>query len=172
MSSKKMMMFSAFVVCTSATAQQSPQVLPVPIQQQVVPSISDAQPTLKPWPADKKLSIGELSALQESKEREALLNRLGYTTAKASAPPPAPTSTRPVRATAAGPALSTVVVNGVFGPARDPRAEVSVDGITRAVRAGETFSGITVIGISRNGVALKKGPHPVKTVAVGQHAAL
>jgi hypothetical protein len=171
MSSKKMkMMLSALVVCTSAGAQQSPQVLPVPIQQQVVPSIADAQPALKPWPADKKLSIGELSALQESKEREALLNRLGYTTARPNPPPPP--STRPVRASAAGPAISSVVVNGVFGPARDPRAEVSVDGITRAVRAGESISGITVVSISKNGVALKKGARPTKTVAVGQHVAL
>jgi hypothetical protein len=171
MSSNKMMLV-ALVVCTSAAAQQSPQVLPVPIQQQIVPSISEVQPALKPWPADKKLSIGELSALQESKEREALLSRLGYTTAKPSPPPSTTTSTRPVRATAAVAARTTVVLNGVFGPARDPRAEVSVDGITRAVRAGETISGITVIGISKNGVALKKGAHPAKTVAVGQYAAL
>lgn len=160
-------LFALLGAITQAFAQTPPQVVPVPIQSQA-PSV-ELKPALKPWPADKKLTIGELSALQEAKEREALLNKFGYTAQAQQVRSASPISESPRTTRAGAPAAAPTrfSVTGIFGSTTDPRAEILVDGMVRAVRAGDSVAGITVVHIERGSVVVRKGSRPTRAVAVG-----
>ncbi len=152
-------------ITSQAFAQTPPQVVPMPIQSQV-PSV-ESKPALKPWPADKKLTIAELSALQEAREREALLNKFGYTAQQVRNASPVSESPRTTRPGAPAAAPTRVSVTGIFGSAKDPRAEILVDGTVRAVRAGDSVGAITVVRIERGSVVVRKGARPTRAVTVG-----
>ncbi len=104
--------------------------------------------------------------MQEAKEREALLNKLGYTSQARAGAKPAGGPGEVKGARAQKPKVR-LAVTGIFGTTKNPQAEILVDGALRAIRAGDLVAGVTVVSIQRGAVVVKKGAGPTRAIAVG-----